>query len=113
MENRQAAGAGSDGLSGEWLSLEQVSELELFKSGKRAFKVKLSSNFAPTAGQAEPGIKAVVRREYQAGDVICKAGAYGSTAFLILEGTATARVPDAALTKEGQFLGTPVSSRLR
>ncbi|MGH7787822.1 MAG: cyclic nucleotide-binding domain-containing protein, partial [Candidatus Binatia bacterium] len=102
----QAAGAGSDGLSGEWLSMEQVSQLEFFKSGKRAFKVKLSSNFAPTAGQAEPGIKAVVRREYQAGDVICKAGAYGSTAFLILEGTATASVPE-------QAEGVPIVARTR
>lgn len=96
MENRQAARACSNGLSGEWLSLEEVGQLDFFKSGKRAFKVKLNSNFAPTAGQAEPGIKAAVKREYQRGDLICKAGAYGSTAFLILEGSATASVPQRA-----------------
>jgi Fe-S-cluster-containing hydrogenase component 2/CRP-like cAMP-binding protein len=106
MENRQAAGAQPDGLAGEWLSLEQVGQLDFFKSGKRAFKVKLNSNFAPTAGQAEPGIKAAVRREYQRGDVICKAGTYGSTAFLILEGTATASVPERAA-------GTPIAGRTR
>lgn len=99
-------GAGPDGLTGEWLSLEQVSQLDFFKSGKRAFKVKLNSNFAPTPGQTEPGIKAAVRREYQSGDVICKAGAYGSTAFLILEGTATASLPERAE-------GVPIVARTR
>jgi hypothetical protein len=64
MQARQA-GARSDGLAGEWLSLEEVAELDLFKSSKRAFRAKLSGNFAPTAGQREPGIKAAVRREYQ------------------------------------------------
>src|SRR5262249_50830594 len=42
----------------------------------------------------EPGIKAAVRREYQKGDVICTAGEYGSTAFLVLEGTALATIPE-------------------
>ena len=90
------AGSGSDGLEGQWLSLEDLAALDLFKSGKRAFKVKLNGNFAPTAGQPEPGIKAAVRREFQKGDVICNAGEYGSTAFLILEGTATATLPTGA-----------------
>ncbi len=105
MVSRQA-GAQSDGLAGEWLSLEEVAELELFRSSKRAFKVKLSGNFAPTAGQREPRIKAAVKREYQTGDVICKAGDYGSTAFLILEGTATAALPSAAEAR-------PIAGRTR
>jgi Fe-S-cluster-containing hydrogenase component 2/CRP-like cAMP-binding protein len=78
----------SDGLAGEAISLEDASKLEFFKSGKRQFKVKLNTNFA--------GVKAAVRREYQKGDVICKAGDYGSTAFVILEGTATSFVPESA-----------------
>lgn len=84
------------GLEGQWVSVEELAELELFKSGKRAFKVKINTNFAPQPGQPEPGIKAAVRREYAAGDVICRAGEYGSTAFLLLEGHATAFVPDKA-----------------
>jgi Fe-S-cluster-containing hydrogenase component 2/CRP-like cAMP-binding protein/pSer/pThr/pTyr-binding forkhead associated (FHA) protein len=88
--------AGSNGLRGEWLSIEQVAALDFFKSGKRAFKIKLNTNFAPASGTDEPGIKAAVRRQYQKGDVICKAGEYGSTAFLILEGSATAFVPESA-----------------
>lgn len=83
----------SDGLSGQWLALEEIVQLDFFKSNKRAFKVKLNGNFAPTASQPEPGIKAAVRREYQKGDLICKAGEYGSTAFLLLEGSATATLP--------------------
>jgi Fe-S-cluster-containing hydrogenase component 2/CRP-like cAMP-binding protein len=94
MANVQAST--SDGLAGDWLSLEEISALDFFKSGKRAFKVKLNTNFAPTAGEREPGIKAAVRREYQKGDVICKAGDFGSTAFLILEGRATSFLPEAA-----------------
>ena len=70
------------GLEGQWVSVEELAELELFKSGKRAFKVKINTNFAPQAGKPEPGIKAAVRREYQPGQVICSAGEYGSTAFL-------------------------------
>lgn len=81
------------GLEGQWVSVEELAELELFKGGKRAFKVKLNTNFAPQPGKPEPGIKAAVRREYKAGDVICTAGEYGSTAFLLVEGSATAFVP--------------------
>ena len=87
------------GLEGQWVSLEELAELELFKSGKRAFKVKINTNFAPRAGNPEPGIKAAVRREYQAGQLICSAGEYGSTAFLIVEGSATAFVPQRATPK--------------
>src|SRR5258708_10437733 len=92
MMNGEASSQ-SDGLSGQWLSLEDIAQLDFFKSSKRAFKVKLNGNFAPTAGQPEPGIKAAVRRQYQKGDIICKAGEYGSPAFLLLEGTATATLP--------------------
>ncbi|MEO6028816.1 MAG: FHA domain-containing protein [Candidatus Binatia bacterium] len=83
----------SDGLQGQWLSLEEVAELDYFKSSKRA-KLKLPTLLGARPDAKEPGIKAVVRREYAAGDVICEAGAYGSTAFLLLEGTATASLPE-------------------
>ena len=63
-----------DGLEGQWVSVEELAELELFKSGKRAFKVKLNTNFAPQPGKPEPGIKAAVRREFKPGDFICRAG---------------------------------------
>jgi Fe-S-cluster-containing hydrogenase component 2/CRP-like cAMP-binding protein len=88
--------ARDDGLSGQWLSLEEIAEIDLFKSSKRAFKLKLSTNFGVTPGQREPGIKAAVRRVYQPGEIICRAGEYGSTAFLLLEGTATSFVPESA-----------------
>lgn len=83
-----------EGLEGQWVSIEELAELELFKGGKRAFKVKLNTNLAPQPGKPEPGIKAAVRREYQPGEIICRAGDYGSTAFLLLEGRATAFVPE-------------------
>src|ERR1700690_166128 len=83
-----------DGLEGQWLPLEEVAGLDFFKSNKRAFRIKLNTNFAPIAGQPEPGIKAAVKREYQKGDIICKAGEYGSTAFFLLEGTATGFIPE-------------------
>jgi len=83
-----------DGLAGQWLAREELGQIEFFKGSKRAFTIKLNTNLAPVANQAEPGIKAVVRREYQKDDVICKAGEYGSTAFLLLEGTATASIPE-------------------
>jgi Fe-S-cluster-containing hydrogenase component 2/CRP-like cAMP-binding protein len=85
-----------EGLEGQWVSVEELAELDLFKSGKRAFKVKLNTNFAPQPGKPEPGIKAAVRREYQPGELICRAGEYGSTAFLLLEGSALSFVPDRA-----------------
>jgi hypothetical protein len=37
-----------------------------------------------------------VRRDYQKGEVIFTAGDYGSTAFLMLEGTALATIPERA-----------------
>src|SRR5262249_6781247 len=83
-----------DGLPGQWLTPEDLGELDFFKGTKRAFKIKTATNFAPVAGKPEPGIKAAVRREYQKRDVICTAGEYGSTAFLVLEGTALATIPE-------------------
>ncbi|MBP1689766.1 MAG: cyclic nucleotide-binding protein [Deltaproteobacteria bacterium] len=83
----------AEGLEGQWLSLEEVAELDFFKSSKRA-KLKLPTLLGASPDDKEPGIKAVVRREYAAGEVICEAGAYGSTAFLLLEGTATASLPE-------------------
>lgn len=83
-----------EGLEGQWVPLDELAELELFKSGKRAFKVKLNTNFAPQQGTPEPGIKAAVKREFGPGELICEAGEYGSTAFLLLEGRATAFVPE-------------------
>jgi len=95
-----------EGLRGQWVSVEELAELELFKSGKRAFKVKLNTNFAPQPGKPEPGIKAAVKREYAPGQLICEAGEYGSTAFVLLEGSATAFVPQRADAK-------PVPGRTR
>jgi len=69
----------AEGLEGQWLSLEEVAELDFFKSSKRA-KLKLPTLLGARPDDKEPGIKAVVRREYAAGDVICEAGAYGSNA---------------------------------
>ncbi|MEO6026497.1 MAG: hypothetical protein ABIR79_06485, partial [Candidatus Binatia bacterium] len=62
----------SDGLQGQWLSLEEVAELDYFKTSKRA-KLKLTTLLGARPDAKEPGIKAVVRREYAAGDVICEA----------------------------------------
>jgi Fe-S-cluster-containing hydrogenase component 2/CRP-like cAMP-binding protein len=98
--------AGRDGLTGQWLSLEEVAALDLFASQKRAFKLKLAANLGAAPGQGEPGIKAAVRREYRKGDVICEAGAFGSTAFLLLSGSATAFVPERASAR-------PVAGRNR
>ena len=93
MTRRQA-----DGLDGQWLSLEEVGELDYFKSSKRA-KLKLPTLLGAQPDAKEPGIKAVVRREYAPGDVICEAGAYGSTAFLLLEGHAIAALPESVAAK--------------
>lgn len=76
------------------MSLEELSQLPVFQGTKRAFKVKLNTNFAPKPGEAEPGIKAAVRRRYAKGEVICRAGDYGSTAFLLVEGKAVGRLPE-------------------
>ena len=98
----------SDGLAGRWLSLEELSKLDFFKSGKSAakFRSRLNANFEVTAGQTEPWLKAAVWREYEKGDVICEAGAYGSTAFLLVEGTASVALPERAAAQ-------PVAGRTR
>jgi len=83
----------ADGLEGQWLSLEEVGELDFFKSSKRA-KLKLPTLLGAAPDAEEPAIKAVVRREYGPGEIICEAGAYGSTAFLLVEGSATAFLPE-------------------
>jgi Fe-S-cluster-containing hydrogenase component 2/CRP-like cAMP-binding protein len=83
----------AEGLEGQWLSLEEVAELDVFKSSTRA-KLKLPTLLGARLDVTEPDIKAVVRRTYAAGEVVCEAGAYGSTAFLLLEGTATASLPE-------------------
>ena len=79
---------GTDGLAGEWLTLEQLGALPFF-AGKRLAR-RLVTNLDPAADGVTPTIKAAVRRQYPAGAVICRAGEYGSTAFLLLEGAATA-----------------------
>jgi Fe-S-cluster-containing hydrogenase component 2/pSer/pThr/pTyr-binding forkhead associated (FHA) protein/CRP-like cAMP-binding protein len=86
----------SDGLAGRWLSLEDLGKLDFFKGGTSAakFRSRLNTNFELTPGQTEPWLKAAVWREYQQGDVICEAGAYGSTAFLMVEGRASASLPE-------------------
>ncbi len=105
--------SGPDGLIGQWLSLEELGQLDFFKSKKRPFKIKLNTNFSPAPGDGAPGIKAAVRREYQKGDVICKAGEYGSTAFLILEGSATAAVPETTAPQGVQGRTRSSLARLR
>src|SRR5262245_56078645 len=79
-----------EGLEGSWLTLEDLAQLEPFKQIKRA---KLNTNLRVPSGGTAPDVKAAVRREYQPGEVICRAGEYGSTAFLLLEGEAVAEVP--------------------
>ena len=62
-----AAGAGAD-----HVSVEELEQLSVFKGVSGTF---LSLNRG-----------AVVRRKFRPGDVICREGEYGSTAFYILEG---------------------------
>ena len=98
----------SDGLAGRWLSLEDLGKLDFFKSGKSAakFRSRLNANLEIVPGQSEPWLKAAVWREYEKGDVICEAGSYGSTAFLMVEGTASASLPERAAPQ-------PVAGRTR
>jgi len=86
----------TDGLTGRWLSLEDLGKLEFFRSGKSTtkFRARLNANFELTAEPPQPWLKAAVWREYEPGDVICEAGGYGSTAFLIVEGSASASIPE-------------------
>jgi len=59
-------------LQGDALSLEEILALPAFEGCSQALLKK--------------NLGAVVRRTYEPGDVICREGEYGSTAFLILEG---------------------------
>jgi Fe-S-cluster-containing hydrogenase component 2/CRP-like cAMP-binding protein len=103
MDSKRSTTTRSDGLEGDWLSLEEVVKLDFFQGTDRDLKIKLNANFGtrpPSKHKSdaetpspEPGIRAAVKRQYQTGDIICKAGEYGSTAFLILTGTAVAEVP--------------------
>src|SRR5262245_54667650 len=60
----------AEGLEGQWLSPGEVAELDFFKTNRRA-KLKLTTLLGSPPDAKEPVIKAVVRREYAAGDVIC------------------------------------------
>ncbi|MGH3054570.1 MAG: cyclic nucleotide-binding domain-containing protein, partial [Gaiellaceae bacterium] len=88
----------SDGLAGRWLSLEEIGTLQFFKTGKSAakFRGRLNTNFEVAPGQSEPWLMAAVWREYEKGDVICEAGTYGSTAFLMVAGSASVALPERA-----------------
>ena len=68
---------------GESLDPEWILQLPVFKGVSGTF-LELNKN-------------AVVRREFQPGDVICREGEFGSTAFYILEGTVDV------------FIGSPVA----
>jgi Fe-S-cluster-containing hydrogenase component 2/CRP-like cAMP-binding protein len=99
----------SDGLEGEWLGLEELARIPPFRSIK---KVKLNNALRSGPGEAEPAVKAAVRREYQPGEVICTAGEFGSTAFLLLEGRAVARVPERAEARPVPGRGRRTLARL-
>ena len=70
-------------LPGEPVGAEELLSLPYFEKVSGTF-LELNQN-------------AVVRRRFQAGDVVCREGEYGSTAFYIVEGTANV------------FLSTPVA----
>ena len=80
------------GLEGEALTIEEVTALEAFAARKSNFADRLRDCFVHRVSGAP--IRAAVRREYGEGDVMCTAGEYGSTAFLLIEGSATALVPE-------------------
>jgi CRP-like cAMP-binding protein/Fe-S-cluster-containing dehydrogenase component len=86
----------------EPVSLQELSELPFFEGVSGTF-LSLNRN-------------AVVRRRFKRGDVICREGEYGSTAFYILEGEARVSIasPIAHVKTKGavkRFLGK-LSSRL-
>ena len=76
--------------SGQALDSGQLAAFPFFAGRKSNFEDKLKDNMVHRV-TGEP-IRAAVLREYQSGDIICAAGTYGSTAFLIVEGNATAFV---------------------
>ena len=84
------------------VSLEELQELPFFKGVSGTF-LSLNRN-------------AIVRRHYKPGEIICREGEYGSTAFYILEGKASVSIasPIAHVKTRGavrKFLGK-LSSRL-
>jgi len=95
-------------LPGRWLSLEELGTLDVFKSGKSAteFRRQFNRNFEVTAGDPAPWLKAAVWREYAPGEVICEAGTYGSTAFVIVNGTASVALPEHTVPR-------PITGRTR
>ncbi len=80
--------------SGQAIAPEQLAEIPFFAGRKSNFADKLRDNLIHRV-TGEP-IRAAVIREFRAGDTICEAGAYGSSAFLVLEGTVTAFLPGTA-----------------
>ena len=61
-------------LRGDALSLEEMQALPIFEGC--------------SAGLLKKNVGAVVRRRYAPGDIVCREGEFGSTAFFILEGSA-------------------------
>lgn len=81
-------------VGGETLTVEDLAAYEAFEGNKRPFRMKLARNLGLTPDGEAPSIRAVVRRRVPAGDVICRAGDFGASAFLLVEGEARAFVPD-------------------
>jgi Fe-S-cluster-containing hydrogenase component 2/CRP-like cAMP-binding protein len=92
-KTKAPAGGTPYGLQGEPLTAEDLAQHAFFAAAKGNFKRRLTDNLLHPDGSP---IVAAVRREYHSGDVICNAGEYGSTAFLVLEGSATATLPEHA-----------------
>ena len=88
---------------GEPLTPQQLASLPLFEGTP------------PKTLAKYPG--AIVRRRFRRGEVICREGEYGSTAFFILEGSASVsiRAPMAHVKTEGGVTGfvRRIQSRLR
>ena len=78
--------------SGQAIGPDELAAIPFFAGRKSNFADRLRDNLVHRVTGAP--IRAAVIREYGAGQMICEAGTYGSTAFLILEGTATSFVPD-------------------
>ena len=84
------------GLQGETISVDDLTSLALFQGG-RQYRGRLARCFdgdAPPNTDGEPAIRGAVRRTFEPGELICEAGAYGSTAFYLVEGRATATLPE-------------------
>ena len=91
---KEGRSGGSEGLvGGEALSLDELAQFGVFDGTKRAFWMKLARNLGTTTGEAGLGIRSVVRRDYRKGEVICRAGEFGASAFVLVEGSARSFVP--------------------